>query len=54
MFVALSKQNQIIEAYLDKYFAFGPVAFVKNTNSHLVDLLDKSLLLQWFHLRGIV
>lgn len=53
MFIALSKQNPIVEAYLDKYFAFGPVAYVKNSRSHLVDLLDKSLLLQWYHLRGI-
>lgn len=54
MFVALSKQNQIVEQYLDKYFAFGPVAVVKNAHSHLVNLLDKSLLLQWYKLRGIV
>ncbi len=53
MFIALSKQNSVVEAYLDKYFAFGPVAYVKNARSHLIDLLDKSLLLQWYHLRGI-
>ncbi len=52
MFVALSKQNSVIERYMDKYFAFGPVAYVKNSKSHLVDLLDKSALLLWFHLRG--
>jgi lysosomal acid lipase/cholesteryl ester hydrolase len=53
MFIALSKQNPVVEAYIDKYFAFGPVAYVKNAKSHLVDLLDKSLVLQWFKLRGI-
>jgi hypothetical protein len=40
MHVALSKQNPIIELLLGKYFAFGPVAFVKYTKSHVVTLLD--------------
>lgn len=53
MFIALAKRNSVVEAYMDKYFAFGPVAYLKNTNSHLVDLLDKSGLLEWYHLRGI-
>jgi lipase-like abhydrolase domain-containing protein 3 len=53
MFIALTQQNPVVEAYMDKYFAFGPVAYVKNAKSHLVDLLDKSLILQWYHLRGI-
>jgi hypothetical protein len=53
MFIALSKRNPVVETYLDKYFAFGPVAFVKNSHSNLIDLLDHSLILQWFKLRGI-
>lgn len=38
---------------MDKYFAFGPVAYVKNSKSNLINLLDHSLILQWFKLRGI-
>lgn len=38
---------------MDKYFAFGPVAYLKNSKSHLVDLLDKSGILEWYHIRGI-
>jgi len=53
MFIALAKRNPVVEAYMDKYFAFGPVAYVKNSKSHLVDLLDKSGLLEWYHIRGI-
>jgi len=53
MFIALALRNSIIENYLDKYFAFGPVAYLKNSKSHLVDLLDKSGLLEWYHLRNI-
>lgn len=53
MFIALSMQNPVIEAYLDKYFAFGPVAYLKHSKSHLVGFLDKSGLLAWYHLRGI-
>lgn len=53
MFVALSKHNPVIEQYLDKYFAFGPVAYVKNSKSNLINMLDHSLVLQWFKLRGI-
>jgi hypothetical protein len=53
MFIALALQNSIIENYIDKYFAFGPVAYLKNSKSHLVDLLDKSGLLEWYHLRNI-
>lgn len=53
MNIALSKRNSVVEQYLDKYFAFGPVAYVATTKSNLVSLLDKSLLLQWYNLRGI-
>jgi gastric triacylglycerol lipase len=53
MFVALSKHNAVVEQYLDKYFAFGPVAYVKNSKSNLINLLDHSAILQWFKLRGI-
>jgi gastric triacylglycerol lipase len=53
MHIALSKRNNVIETLMDKYFAFGPVAYVGNARSNIVDLLDKSLLIQWYHLRGI-
>lgn len=36
MHIALSKRNPIVEKYLDKYFAFGPVAYVKYATSHVV------------------
>ena len=40
MNIALSKQNQNVEAHIDKYFGFGPVAYVKHMTSPLFDLLD--------------
>lgn len=45
MNIALSKRNSVVEQYLDKYFAFGPIAYIANTKSKLVNLLDKSGLL---------
>ncbi len=53
MFIALAKHNLVVEQHLDKYFAFGPVAFVKNSKSNLINFLDHTLVLQWFKLRGI-
>lgn len=53
MNIALSKKNELIEKLMDKYFAFGPVAYVKNAKSHLLTLLDNSPLIEWYHLRGI-
>lgn len=53
MNVALSKRNPVVESLMDKYFAFGPVAYVANTKSNLVTLLDKSMLLEWYRIRGI-
>jgi len=53
MHIALSINQPTVEAVLDKYFGFGPVATVGHANSHLVDLLDKSGLVQWYHLRHI-
>jgi hypothetical protein len=53
MHVALSKRNPVVEGLMDKYFAFGPVAFVKHSKSHVISLLDHSDLIGWFHLRGI-
>lgn len=53
MHIALSKNNQVIESLIDKFFAFGPIAEIKYSNSHLVDLLDKSGLIEWFHLRKV-
>lgn len=45
MHVALSKRNPVVEKLLGKYFAFGPVAYVKYTKSHVVTLLDDSPIL---------
>jgi gastric triacylglycerol lipase len=42
MHVALSKRNPVVESLIDKYFGFGPVAFVKNSKSHVINLMDKS------------
>ena len=53
MHIVLSKRNPVVEGLIDKYFGFGPVAFVKNAKSHLLTLLDKSALIEWYHLRGI-
>jgi gastric triacylglycerol lipase len=53
MFIALATQNSVVEQYLDKYFAFGPVVFLKNSKSHLIDLLDKSGLLEWYKLNAV-
>lgn len=53
MHVALSKRNHVVEEYLDKYFAFGPVAYVSYQKSHIMNLLDKSKLLEWYHIRHI-
>lgn len=53
MHIALAKRNPVVEGFLDKYFGFGPVAYVTNQNSSVINLLDKSYLLQWYHLRHI-
>lgn len=53
MHIALSKHNEVIEHLIDKYFAFGPVAYVKNAKSHVLTLLDRSPVIEWYHLRGI-
>ena len=53
MHIALSKRNPVVEAHIDKYFAFGPVAYVKNAHSHLLDLLDHNAVIEWFHIRKI-
>lgn len=53
MHIALSKRNPVVESLMDKYFAFGPVAYVKNAKSHILTLMDKSDLLGWYRIRGI-
>ena len=53
MHIALSKRNPVVENLLDKYFAFGPVATAKTTTSNLINLLNKSGLVEWFKLRNI-
>lgn len=53
MHVALSKRNPVVEEYLDEYFGFGPVAYVSYINSNVMNLIDKSALLQWYKFRHI-
>ena len=45
MHIALSKRNQIVEQYLDKYFAFGPIAYNSYQESNLMNLMQKSNIL---------
>lgn len=42
MHIALAKRNPIVQELVDKYFGFGPVAYVKNAKSHVLTLLDHS------------
>ena len=53
MHIALAKQNPVVETLLDKYFGFGPVAYVSHQSSPFFSFLDKSGLLEWYHLRHI-
>lgn len=53
MHVALAKRNEVVQNFLGKYFAFGPVAYVKYATSHIVTLLNDSPLLEWFKIRKI-
>lgn len=53
MHIALSKNNPTVENLLDKYFGLGPVALIKHANSSIVNLLDKSGLVEWYHLRKV-
>ena len=50
MHIALAKRNSVVENLMDKYFGFGPVAYVSYQISPIISLLDKSLLLQWYNL----
>ena len=40
MHVALSTRNNVVEKYLNKYFGFGPVAYVSNQRSHVMNLIN--------------
>lgn len=40
MFAALSENNPVIEKYLNKYFALGPVAWIRHTNSPFLGVLN--------------
>mgnify|MGYP002368527994 FL=1 len=53
MHIALAKQNPAVEALMGKYFGFGPVVYVNHQESNIFTLLDKSYLLEWYHLRHI-
>ena len=52
MHIALAKRNPVIEKLLDKEFGFGPVAYVSYQSSPIMNLLDKSRLLEWYNIRG--
>lgn len=45
MHIALSKNNPVVESLIDKYFGFGPVAYVNHQQSHIMTWLDNSNLL---------
>ncbi len=53
MHIALSKNNAVIESLIDKYFGFGPVAYVKHQQSHILTLIDHSDILKWYELNHI-
>lgn len=53
MNIALSKRNGVVESLLGKYFAFGPVAYIRYSHSHVIDLFDKGPMFDWYRLRGI-
>lgn len=53
MHVTLAKQNPVVESLLDKYFGFGPVAYIIHQESHILSLLDKTPIVQWYELRHI-
>jgi gastric triacylglycerol lipase len=53
MHIALSKRNEVVEGLMDKYFGFGPVAYINHQESHIIGLLDKSLLLEWYKKKNI-
>lgn len=53
MHVALSKRNPVVEQYLGKYFAFGPVAYASYITSNVFKLIDKAGLLEWYKIRHI-
>jgi len=40
MNIALTKRNPVVESLIDKYFAFGPVAYIASIKSNLFALLD--------------
>lgn len=48
MHIAMSLNNPVIEGLIDKYFGFGPVAYVNHQESRLIKLIDKSGLLGWY------
>lgn len=48
MFAALAKNNAVIESLIDKYFAFGPVAYVEHQQSNILTLLERSDVLNFF------
>ena len=48
MHVALSKNNPVVESLMDKYFGFGPVAYVSHITSPIFKLMDKSSLLKFY------
>ena len=53
MHIALSKRNPVVETLMDKYFGFGPVAYTIHQTSQIMTLLNKSHLIDWYHMRHI-
>lgn len=48
MFIALSKNNAVVESLMENYFAFGPIIYAKHQTSKLMHLLADSKVLEWF------
>lgn len=53
MHVALSKNNPVVEALMDKYFGWGPVAYANHANSSIIKLIDQPQIINWLKSHGI-
>lgn len=54
MNIALSENNPIVEKYLDKYFAFGSLAFTTHQNVEFLNVMMRSKMLPLYKTLGIV
>ena len=42
-----------VEKYLNKYFGFGPVAYVSNQRSHVMNIINNKEFVQFYKIRHI-